>query len=168
MAFQKIDMTEWKGNPFEAIGKDWFLLTAGTKDTGYNFMTASWGQMGILWNQPSVTCYVRHSRHTYSFMEKQDTFTLAFFPETHREALRFCGAHSGRDCDKVKETGLHPVEMSGGIGFEEAKLVLVCKKQYAADMDVNELPQEIAAQYYGKDAVHKLYIGTILAAYVQE
>ena len=101
-------------------------------------------------------------------MEQQDTFTLAFFPETEREALRFCGAHSGRDCYKVKETGLHPMVLEGGIGFEEAKLVLVCKKQYAVKMDTATLPQEIAAQYYGKDAAHKLYIGTILAAYAQE
>ena len=168
MAFKKIELSEWNGNPFNAIGKDWFLLTAGTQETGFNFMTASWGQMGILWNQPSVTCYVRKSRYTYDFMEKQDTFTLAFFPESNRDALKFCGANSGRDFDKIKETGLHPVNLEGGVGFEEAKLVLVCKKQFAADMDTNALPQNIADAFYSKDAAHKMYIGAILAAYVQE
>ena len=167
MAFKKIDLSEWNGNPFNAIGKDWFLLTAGTQETGFNFMTASWGQMGILWNQPSVTCYVRKSRYTYDFMEKQDTFTLAFFPESNRDALKFCGANSGRDFDKVKETGLHPVTLEGGVGFEEAKLVLICRKQFAADMDMNAIPQNIADKFYHGDAAHKMYIGEILAAYVQ-
>ncbi len=165
MALQKINIQNWQGNPFAAIGKDWFLLTAGTKEQGFNFMTASWGQMGILWNRPAVTCYVRHSRHTYGFMEEQDTFTLSFFPESQRDALKFCGANSGRACDKVKETGLHPTTLDGGVGFEEAKLVLVCKKQFAADMNPADLPQNIADTFYANDAVHKLYIGEIIAAY---
>ncbi|MCQ2434773.1 MAG: flavin reductase [Oscillospiraceae bacterium] len=167
MALQKIDLNNWNGNPFTAIGKDWFLLTAGTMEQGFNFMTASWGQMGILWNQPSVTCYVRHSRYTFGFMEEQDTFTLTFLPESQRDALKFCGANSGRACDKVKETGLHPIAIDGGVSFEEAKLVLVCKKQFAADMDPADLPQNIADQFYANDAVHKLYIGQIVAAYTQ-
>ena len=85
----------WVGNPFEAIGKDWFLLTAGTESDGFNTMTCSWGQMGVLWNKPSVTCYVRHSRHTFGFMEQQDIFTLSFFGQEQRKALAFCGSHSG-------------------------------------------------------------------------
>ena len=63
-------------NPFELIGKDWFLLTAGTEETGFNFMTCSWGALGVLWNKPTVTCYVRHSRYTLGFMEQNDIFTL--------------------------------------------------------------------------------------------
>ena len=100
-------------------------------------------------------------------MEKQNTFTLAFFPESNRDALKFCGANSGRDFDKVKETGLHPVTLEGGVGFEEAKLVLICRKQFAADMDMNAIPQNIADRFYHGDAAHKMYIGEILAAYVQ-
>ena len=102
MSLTKISPEAWVGNPFEAIGKDWFLLTAGTEESGYNTMTCSWGQMGVLWNKPSVTCYVRHSRHTFGFMEQQDTFTLSFFAQTQRKALSFCGSHSGRDCDKFE------------------------------------------------------------------
>lgn len=167
MALQKIDIQTWEGKPFEAIGKDWFLLTAGTQEQGFNFMTASWGQMGILWNRPSVTCYVRHSRYTYGFMEEQDTFTLTFLPESKRDALKFCGANSGRACDKVKETGLHPITLDGGVSFEEATLVLVCKKQFSADMKTEDLPKTIADNFYANDAAHKLYIGEIISAYAQ-
>ena len=167
MSLIKVNPEAWVGNVFEAVGKDWFLLTAGTEEGGFNFMTASWGQMGILWNKPSVTCYVRHSRRTYEFMEQQETFTLTFFGQEQRDALRFCGSHSGRDCDKVKETGLHPVTLDGGaVSFEEAKMVLVCRKRFAADVPLDDLPADVRQSFYGDSDLHRLYIGEILAMYM--
>lgn len=168
MSFVKMQPAEWEKNPFTAIGKDWFLLTAGTMESGFNFMTASWGQMGILWNQPSVTCYVRRSRHTFGFMEQQNTFTLSFFEEEQRKALQFCGAHSGRDCDKAAETGLTPIEIGGGVSFAEAKTILVCRKEFSVDMPADRLPEEIVSRFYNPVDEHRLYIGTILEAYRAE
>ncbi len=168
MAFQKIDPNELKSNPFEAIGKQWFLLTAGTEQNGWNCMTASWGAMGVIWNKPSVTCYVRHSRHTFGFMEQQETFTLSFFGEAQRKALAFCGSHSGRDCDKAAEAGLHPVVIDGAVTFAEAETVLVCKKRYAADMDIADLPADIAQSFYGDHDTHRLYLGEVIACYQSE
>lgn len=168
MSFERMQLTDWNVNPFSAIGSDWFLLTAGTMESGFNFMTASWGQMGILWNQPSVTCYVRHSRHTFGFMEKQEIFTLSFFGGEQRKALQFCGANSGRDCDKAEKTGLTPIALGEGVGFAQAKTVLVCRKQFAADMPKEQLPAAIAERFYGTDAMHRLYIGSVLEAYRQE
>ena len=49
MAFRKIDISELSFNPFDKIGKQWMLLTGGDKDS-FNTMTASWGQLGVLWN----------------------------------------------------------------------------------------------------------------------
>ena len=168
MKFTKIEPEQLGFNPFEAIGRQWFLLTAGTQQTGWNPMTCSWGAAGVLWNKPSVTCYVRHSRYTLGFMEQQETFTLSFLGDEHRKALSFCGAHSGRDCDKAAEAGLHPTELNGAVTFEEAKLVLVCKKRYAADMDIADLPQDVAAGFYGDNDTHRLYIGEIVACYQRE
>ncbi|MBQ6040404.1 MAG: flavin reductase [Oscillospiraceae bacterium] len=165
MALQKINPEQISGNPFEAIGKQWFLLTAGSAESGWNCMTCSWGALGVLWNKPSVTCYVRHSRHTFGFMEQQDMFTLSFLGSDCRKALSFCGSHSGRDCDKAAEAGLHPVETDGGITFDEAELVLVCKKRYAADMNIADLPADAAAAFYADNDTHRLYIGEIVACY---
>ena len=167
MEFKKIQAAEWNGNIFEAIGKQWFLLTAGTPEK-FNTMTASWGMAGVMWNMPSVTCYVRHSRHTFGFMEEGDIFTLSFFGEEQRKALTFCGSHSGREFDKVKETGLTPTVLDGAPAFAEAHTVFVCKKRYAADIRPEDLPAEIRTQFYGKDAAHKLFIGEITAVYVKE
>lgn len=164
MAWKKIKAEEISGNLFERIGKQWFLLTAGSEGK-WNTMTCSWGMAGVLWNQPAVTCYVRHSRYTYAFMESQDTFTLSFFPENYRKALAFCGSHSGREFDKAAQTGLTPKPILGGVSFAEAELVLVCKKRFSADIDVNALPADIAKSYYSGDVQHRMYIGEIVSVY---
>ena len=165
MALKQVNPEQLGFNPFEAIGKQWFLLTAGTQQTGWNTMTCSWGAAGVLWNKPSVTCYVRHSRHTLGFLEQQDMFTLSFLGDDYRKALAFCGSHSGRDCDKAAAAGLHPAELDGAVTFAEAKLVLVCKKRYAADMDIADIPEDARAAFYGDNDAHRLYIGEIIACY---
>ena len=116
MEWKQITPEQISGNLFERIGKQWFLLTAGTPEN-WNTMTCSWGMGGVMWNRPSVTCYVRQSRHTFGFMQQQDMFTISFFPEAERKKLAFCGSHSGRDCDKAKEAGLTPETL--GALFEE-------------------------------------------------
>ena len=168
MAFIKKSTSELTCNPFSTIGKDWFLLTAGTPEA-FNTMTCSWGAMGVIWNDPSVTAYVRTNRHTFSYLEDSRQFTISVFPEEYRKALSYCGSHSGRDTDKVKETGLTPLTLDGAPAFAEAKLVFVCEKVYAQMMDENCF--ELAApleSYYSKDPMHKMYIGRIQAVYVNE
>ena len=86
------------------------LLTGGNMES-FNTMTASWGQLGVLWNKNVLTCYIRPNRYTYEFVENGEFFTVSFLGEEYRKALAFCGSHSGRDCNKITETGLTPVEL---------------------------------------------------------
>jgi len=44
--FKEIKIEEMKFNPFTTIGKEWILITAGTKEK-FNTMTASWGVFRI-------------------------------------------------------------------------------------------------------------------------
>ena len=85
---------------------------------GFNTMTASWGGLGVLWERKVATCYIRPTRHTFSFVEQAGHFTLSFFAEEHRKALQYCGTHSGRNTDKVKGAGLTPVTENGIIYFD--------------------------------------------------
>ena len=165
MQFEQKTLSEIQWNPFDMIGKQWYLLTAGGL-SDYNTMTASWGFMGEMWGKPSFLCGVRTNRHTLPFMEQNDCFSVSFFEESQRAALQFCGTHSGRDYDKAKETGLTPVELDGVATFAEANLVLICKKQYT-DMLKTEgfLIPETYQRWYNADPLHKLFVGEILAAY---
>lgn len=168
MSFIKKDPYELKGNAFQEIGKDWFLITAGNGEN-YNTMTASWGFMGVMWGVPSFLCAVRTNRHTFGFMEENDIYSISFFDEKYRSALNFCGTKSGRDHDKAKETGLTPVELDGAVTFAEAKRVFVCRKRYAEMMKPEAFTsKETYDRWYGSDPMHKQYIGEILAVYENE
>lgn len=152
-------------DPFEKIGKEWMLITSGDMDN-YNTMTASWGFAGVIWGHNSAEVVVRHSRYTYEFMEKNELFTLSFFGKEHHKALEICGSTSGRDTDKAAAAGLTPVAVDGSVSFDEASLVLVCKKMYAADIEPDKIIEE-EKHWYKNDSIHRMYIGEIIAAYTK-
>ena len=150
-----------KDNVFQLIGSDWMLITAGNIKS-FNMMTASWGGFGVLWNKNVCWCFIRPQRHTRSFMDTSDHFTLSFFSDEHKEALEFCGSHSGKHVNKTAKTELTPVETSTGtVYFAEAKLVIECKKIYFHDIDpANFVDKTIKSNYSQKD-YHRMYIGEI-------
>ena len=86
MSFKKIELSELSFNPFEKFGNQWMLLTGGTMEN-CNTMTASWGQLGVLWNKNVLTCYIRPNRYTYDFVEKGELFTASFLGEEYRKEL---------------------------------------------------------------------------------
>ncbi|MCI4624808.1 MAG: flavin reductase family protein [Candidatus Magnetoovum sp. WYHC-5] len=167
MSFVELSVEDVKDNPFKLFNKDWALVTAGT-DEQFNTMTVSWGGLGILWNKKICFCVIRPQRYTYSFVEKSETFTLSFFAEPYRQSLLFCGTKSGREVDKISQTGLKPVFNKDAIYFEEARLVFVCKKIYFQDITPNNfLLPEIDDNYPQKD-YHRMYLGEIVQCLQKE
>lgn len=166
--FKKITAEELTANPFKLIGKDWMLITAGDKEK-FNTMTASWGGVGIMWGKPVATAYIRPQRYTFEFIENGNYYTQSFFDEEYRDALKFCGSKSGRDYDKVKETGLTPVvdDETGAVYFKEAKLVFICKKMYAQFLNEESALTEDVTKWYNGD-YHKMYMSEIVSVLVKE
>lgn len=162
MSFKKIDAKEVNENIFDLIGDRWMLLTGGDR-TAFNMMTASWGGVGVLWQKAVTFCFVRPQRYTRKFMDDGIYYTFSFFGEEYRDKLSFCGSNSGRDIDKVKETGLTPAFADcGAVYFEEAELVLVCKKMYFNDFNPEHfISTEIEKLYEAKD-YHRMYVGEVL------
>lgn len=74
---KEISVSELQDNMFDAIGKEWMLVTAGTQEK-FNMMTASWGGTGILWGKPVAFIFIRPERYTYEFIEEGDKLTLSF------------------------------------------------------------------------------------------
>lgn len=160
--FKEINALELNQNPFKLIGKDWMLVTAGTEEK-YNTMTASWGGVGILWNKNIAFSFIRPQRYTIEFMENNDYYTLSFFTDEYKKELTFCGRNSGRDCDKAKETGLTPLFNEQAPYFEQAKLVLVCKKLYVQDMTSDSfIDKSLIEKNYPNNDFHKVFIGEIV------
>ena len=161
--FKKISPFDIDENVFKMMDKDWMLITAGTRNH-VNTMTASWGHLGIMWNLPVAICYIRPQRYTFNFANEHDAYTLSFFEAKDREILQFCGTKSGRDHDKIHETGLIPLETdSGNIYFEQARLVLECRKIYQDDMKADHfLRPEVVKKNYPKNDFHRFYYGEII------
>ena len=161
MKFRPIDAAEIRENAVNLFNKRWALLTAGTFED-HNTMTVSWGAMGELWNKPMITVYVRPTRYTYNYMEKEEYFTLSFFGEECRELLTFCGTKSGRDVNKEFLCGITPVKHStGSIYFEQAELVIVCKKLYSDDLHPEGFTDKQLCEEQMADTLHKIYFGEI-------
>ena len=159
---RNIDPKQIRDNPFSLIGDKWMLITAGDAER-CNTMTASWGGVGVLWQVPVATCYVRPQRYTKQFLDEQEYFTLTFFGEEYRDALKLCGTKSGRDVDKVKECGFTVKTAQGGAPyFEEAELVIVCRKRYAQDFDPAAIPADVKEKQYPNQDYHTMYIGEIV------
>ena len=165
--FREISSYELE-NAMKLIGKDWMLITAKDEENGrVNAMTASWGAMGVLWNKPVCVAFIRPQRHTYSLVEKEDRLSFAFLEEEYRSALTLCGRESGACQDKLKKAGLSTVDIDGVACIKEAKLLLVCKKLYAQDL--NEecfIDKALLSNYTAKD-YHRMYVCEIEKAYVK-
>lgn len=164
MALHPIELSELNFNPFDKIGKEWYLITAGNLQH-YNTMTASWGTMGVFWGKPVVNSFIRPQRYTLKFVEENDLFTLSFYDENYREALQYCGSHSGKDVDKAKECGLTPIQLDGTVAFEEASLVLVCKKLYVYDLKPEEMIDKNIEKWYPEKDYHRCFFAEIVKAY---
>lgn len=156
MSFREIKPEELKENPFDLIGKQWMLITAGD-ETKCNTMTASWGGVGIMWGKPTATAYIRDSRFTKEFVDGSEYYTLSFFEETYRPALSLCGRVSGRDTDKMKDAGLTPYYIDGTSAIAEARLIFVCRKVFHQRMgeenfdDRKNLEKMVSGSRYAYD-----------------
>lgn len=161
MQFREIDIRDVRESAVKLIRDDWALVTAGTQEK-WNTMTVSWGGVGELWGKDVAMVFIRPQRYTYAFIEREAYFTMSFFDEAYQKALSLCGSKSGREINKAQATGLTPFFTDQAIAFQEARLVLVCRKLAFQDLDPAGFldPAIDASCYPGKD-YHRMYVGAI-------
>ncbi|MBQ2237230.1 MAG: flavin reductase [Clostridia bacterium] len=158
--FKEISAKEIKDNIIKAISDEWMLISAGDKN-GYNMMTASWGFMGEMWGSDSVIAMIRPQRYTMEFIDKSDYFTLSFYGD-NRDIHKICGSKSGRDVDKTALTGLTPIFSDNTVYFDEARLVLICKKQYVGKLSEKSFTDTAPIdKWYPDKDYHNMIIGKI-------
>lgn len=165
--FVEVPIKELEAKPFSLINDRWMLITAGTSEK-LNTMTASWGGLGTLWNKSVAFAFIRPTRYTFEFTENSDYFTLSFYDESYKSALNLCGSKSGRDIDKVEATGLTPIFDEDLVYFEQANLVLVCKKVYADFIKPECFIDEGLDKFYSLKDYHKMYIGEVVKVLVKK
>lgn len=145
-------------SPFQLIGKDWMLVTAQANGKA-NTMTASWGGLGVMWGKNVAYVVIRPQRYTKTFVDASDTFSLSFYDESFRKELSYLGKVSGRDEDKITTAGLTLTLEGETPYFEEANLVLLCKKLYSQEFKPEcFIDTDLDAKWYPNKDYHVLYV----------
>ena len=160
--FQPIPMESLEFNPFTKIGKDWALVTAGTKLKS-NTMTVSWGGVGVLWGKNVAFIFIRDSRYTKELLDAGEFFSISFLGNSYREALNYCGSHSGREEDKIKNAGLNVAFRHSIPYIDEGNFVLLCKKMAATKITEDSfLVSELKDKWYADGDMHTMYVAEII------
>ena len=145
-----------------------FLMVDG------NPMTIGWAQFGVVWRRPVCTVFVRRSRYTHGLMEQSGRFTVSVPAQgAMTDALAYCGAHSGREGDKLAACGLSLLEPRAGGAAPLAGWAMhfECRVLFKTESDLSFLDGALRARYYGDNQAtpdgdpHTVYFGEILAAY---
>jgi len=160
---KEIDVAQLSTRVVDLWMNQGFVLTAGSLED-CNMMTVAWGSMGCMWSKPFVQIVVRPQRYTYQYLEKSDSFTLCAFPEKYKDTLQILGTLSGRDGDKLGRTELtlRKSKRISAPSYNEASLILECRKIYFQDIDPKGfLDPSIKDNYPAKD-YHRVYFGEIL------
>lgn len=160
-------------NVFKMFDNSWCLIAAYDEKhlpLPYNAMTASWGGMGVLWNKNVFFCFVRPQRYTKEFIDNSEYISLSFFDEDKKKALTYCGRNSGRDGDKLKEVGLKvSVSDKGIVEFDDAKVTVIGKKLFAADMKESDfIDKSLIEKNYPNSDFHTVYVCEIEEMKVSE
>ncbi len=162
---REISPKELERNTFSLIGDDWMLITA-EKDGKANTMTASWGGLGVFCNKEVAFTFIRPQRYTKEFIDSSDTFSLCIFSEEYRSQLGYLGRVSGRDEDKIANSGLTVSHIDDTPYFTEAETVIICKKMCETDLNENSFVQnELCGKFFPNSDYHTLYVSEILKVY---
>ncbi len=145
--FKQISPDEMCDNVFMLVGKVFPVITAGKEDH-YNSMTASGGGLGMLFKKPTTWCILQANRYTLEMIQKEQTYTMSYFPDEYMEQILFLGSKSGRDSQKMKEVELTSVQTpSGDMSFKEARLIIECKLTEITTPTPNDFYTQEAKSY---------------------
>lgn len=156
------------------------ILVTTKADGKINSMSISWGSIGIEWNLPIFTIYVREGRYTKELLDKNPEFTINIpLDKQQQKVIGYCGSKSGRTVDKIKELDLNLIDANNVSvpAIMEFSLTLECKVIYQQPQPLETMsdclkqhyPQDVAsdAPLANKD-FHIAYYGHIVSAYIIE
>ena len=175
-----VELKDIAGKIVEELPKG-ILLTTKTDDK-VDTMTIGWGTLGIEWSKPVFAAYIREGRFTRGQLDKNPVFTVNI-PMARtadvRKIVGSCGSCSGRDVDKIADTGLTLVdgEKVDAPAVKELPLTLECRVVFRQRQELGLIdsqfdgfyPQDKDSTVCGanKDA-HIAYYGEIVDAYIIE
>ncbi|MFN3411682.1 MAG: flavin reductase [Exilispira sp.] len=160
--FKSSNPFSFSDNLLNRINKKWFLITSGDL-SNYNMMTASWGMFGILWNKPVAQVFIRPSRYTFEYVNKNDFFSICFFEDSYKDILQLLGSKSGRDFNKMHIDRLSPINYQDKtIFFKEASEILILKKLLVIPLDSSRITTDVKEDFYKENDFHFIFLAQIV------
>ena len=105
---------------------------------------------------------MRPQRYTYQLLERCGGYSLCFFGEENRPMMQYMGTASGRSEDKIAGAGLTLAFEDGVPYFEQARLVLICRKLYRQDHEEGcFVDRQTLDQSYPLRDFHRMYVGEV-------
>lgn len=142
---------QWKpGNmlyPLPAV-----LISCGNKEENYNLITISWAGT-ICTNPPMTSISIKPDRYSYNIIKKTKEFVINLTTESMVKAVDFCGVRSGKDTNKIKETGL---------SIEKASIV---KAPLIIESPVNIECKVVEVKPLGS---HDMFIANVVAVHIED
>ncbi|MCI2110918.1 MAG: flavin reductase [Bacilli bacterium] len=133
-----------------------------------NAITIAWGALGNLWSVPCVFVFIKTSRYSHDLFEKADGYSVCLLEKKHADLWKYFGRVSGRDEDKIGESGLTLLHEDGIPYFKESKLVIVGKKLLSTALPSEDiLDPAIREKYYPDGSHHSMYVARIVKAFVE-
>ncbi|MGD0938169.1 MAG: hypothetical protein ABR905_00570 [Terracidiphilus sp.] len=168
--FKQISPEQISDNVFTL---DFTVITAGKEDY-YNSMIGSGGGFGLLFKKPTTWSLLRSDRYTLEIIQREQTYTLSYFPDEYRARALFLGSESGRDSEKMKEVELTSIQTpAANISFKEARLIVECKLTEITTANPNDFYSQeaknyIAEAYKDTSDYRKLVFGEITHVWVKK
>lgn len=150
------------------------LTVKGEEKT--NAIMIAWGQVGNQWHIPLVTVYIKRSRYSHGLIDEAMNFTLNIpLGDRLDERTHIFGSRSGRDLDKIKESGI-PLLQSKTVpspALDVPSLVLECRVIYRQEQDFSCINDGRPMRSYPESnpkehQPHTMYQAEVLRAYIHE
>jgi len=165
MKKNKIGAFDAVSDTVACLGSQGALLIAAAEPV--NPMTIGWGTIGIVWGKPVFAVLVRPSRFTHGLMEKAAAFSVNVPPQSLGDVCMFCGSKSGRDVDKIAETGItvQPGKSIDVPTIADCPIHYECRMLHRNQVDRTTLAEDVAASAYRSGDYHTIFWGEIVGVY---
>ncbi len=164
--FIQISPKELPLNIFETAEKTGLLLAGDEKKL--NSMQVDNILMGRLWDQDVIAVGIKPLKYTKEFVDLNPTFSVNIFDDSYSDEIKYIGSCSGRDVNKMAKSRLLTSSYRGTPFYPEAKIVIFCKKVFAAELHENAfLSRDILNKYYIFKDFHTIYISEIERVFIE-
>ena len=170
MERKAIDHTDHYVEVMQALSARGLLLGAYDRAGKPNAMTIGWGTLGNIWSMPMWVVLVRPSRYTYECIEHSGAFTVNVAGADLDRACTICGTRSGRDGDKLADSGVtaEKARCVEAPTLAECPIVYECGVVARNDLIPEKLVRELLDGPYAGGDFHRVYFGRIQGAYAAE